>query len=223
MLKYILLMIDNLIKLKDYVPLFQTMLWIGFIVVFFLIYKKTISDVIKTLILRIKKGSSIKAGPIEIGEELKGMQYANQTESSTEVKTGSDGQQREKHRRGIYEKNKGLFLTHLIYPLAKSRQKFDIYIYLIRHVPSSIDKEGALSDIDKADALSDIDKAEFFFGHMWGNKVFSEKTRNGIIGISTSAYAPFLCTCIVRLKDGEEIQLDRYIDFEISKIYEKIK
>ncbi len=201
-------MIDNLTKLKDYVPLFQTMIWIGFIVVFFLIFKKTISDVITTLILRIKKGSSIKAGPIEIGEELKGMQYANQTESSTEVKTGSDGQQREDHRKRIYEKNKGLFLTHLIYPSAKSGQKFDIYIYLIRH---------------KSSDLSDIDKAEFFFGHMWGNKVFSEKNRKGIIGISTSAYAPFLCTCIVRFKNGDEIQLDRYIDFEISKIYEKIE
>ncbi len=201
-------MIDNLTKLKDYVPLFQTIIWIGFIVVFFLIYKKTISEVIKTLILRIKKGSSIKAGPIEIGEELKGMQYANQTESSPEVKTGSDGQQRENHRKKIYEKNKGLFLTHLIYPSIKSGQKFDIYIYLIRH---------------KSDDLSDIDKAEFFFGHMWGNKVFSEKTRKGIIGISTSAYSPFLCTCLVRFKNGDEVQLDRYIDFEISKIYDKLE
>jgi len=200
-------MINELVKIKDYVPLFQTVLWIGFIIGLFLIFRKSINVIISTLVDRIKKGSSVKAGPIEIGEELKNMEYAKQIDSDLPVSTGADGQKREEHRTKIYEKNKGLFLTHLIYPSDKRGQKFDIYIYLIRH---------------KLDNFSDIEKAEFFFGHMWGNKIFSEKSKNGIIGISTSAYAPFLCTCCVRFKNGDEIQLDRYIDFEISKIYEKL-
>jgi hypothetical protein len=95
----------------------------------------------------------------------------------------------------------------LIYPTRKSGQLFEIYIYLIRH---------------KLDNFSDIEEVEFFFGHMWGNRIYTEKPKKGIIGISTSAYAPFLCTCSVKFKNGEEIILDRYIDFEISKIYDKL-
>ena len=201
-------MISNLLKLKDYVPLFQTIVWIGFIITFFLIFKKTIHEIASTLLVRIKKGSSIKAGPIEIGEELKNMEYAKQTDANSIMLSGADGQKREEHRTKIYEKNKGLFLTHLIYPSGKSEQRFEIYIYLIRH---------------KLDNFSDIEKAEFFFGHMWSNNVFTEKSKNGIIGISTSAYAPFLCTCCVKFNNGDEVHLDRYIDFEIRKIYEKIK
>lgn len=200
-------MIEDLVKLKDYVPLFQTIFWIVFIITFFLILKKSIRVIISTLIDRIKKGSSVKAGPIEIGEELKSMEYAKQVSFDFIITTGVNGQKREEHRTKIYEKNKGLFLTHLIYPSDKDERRFDIYIYLIRH---------------KLDNFSDIDKAEFFFGHMWGNQVFSETCKNGIIGISTSAYAPFLCTCCVRFKNGDEIQLDRYIDFEINKIYKKL-
>jgi hypothetical protein len=200
-------MINDLVKLKDYVPLFQTIIWIGFIIIFFLIFKKPIHEIVSTLIDRIKKGSSIKAGPLEIGAELRGMAYAEQTSSDSKVSTGSDGDLRENHRIKIYERNKGLFLTHIIVPSDKVGQLYDIFIYLTRH--KSID-------------FSDIEKAEFFFGHMWGNQVFTERQKNGIIGISTSAYAPFLCTCCVRLKNGDEIQLDRYIDFEMKKIYKEL-
>jgi prokaryotic YEATS domain len=199
-------MIEELALLKDYVPLFQTLIWLAFISIFFVIFKQRLRAIISILVHRIKQGSSIKAGPIEIGEELKNMDYANQS-SSLDVLTGCDDQKREEHRDNIYKKNNGIFLTHLIYPSKKNNQKFDIYIYLIRH---------------KSGDLRDIDKAEFFFGHMWGNQIYTEKVKHGIIGISTSAYAPFLCTCLVRFKNGVEIQLDRYIDFEISKIYEKI-
>lgn len=58
-------MIDDLVKIKDYVPLFQSILWIGFIIVIFLIFKKKLYEIIIILTDRIKKGSSIKAGPIE--------------------------------------------------------------------------------------------------------------------------------------------------------------
>lgn len=136
------------------------------------------------------------------------MEYAKQENTNSIVLSGTNGERREGHRKSIYENNKGIFLTHLIYPSKKAGQCFDIYIYLIRH---------------KLDNFSDVEKAEFFFGHMWGNKVFTKKPKNGIIGISTSAYAPFLCTCCVKFKNGEEIQIERYIDFEFSKVYEKLQ
>ena len=71
---------------------------------------------------------------------------------------------------------------HVLVPSKKPGQKYDVYIYLIKH---------------KTTDMSDIDYAEFFFGHMWGNKVFKESGGNGRIGVSTSAYGPFLCICRV--------------------------
>jgi len=195
-------MIEELIKLKDYVPLFQTFIWIIFIIIILLIFRKSVWTIINLLIDRVKKGSSIKVGPVEIGEELKNLTYAKQ--GSGEIKAEAKGKEREKHRTNIYSENKGLFLTHIISPSKKIGQKYDIFIYLIRH---------------KSTDFNDIDYAEFFFGHMWGNEVFKESLKNGIIGISTSAYAPFLCTCCVKFKDGSEIELNRYIDFEMEKCF----
>ncbi len=106
-------------------------------------------------------------------------------------------------RNGVYKRNAGLFLTHILVPSEKPDQKYDIYIYLIRH---------------KTVDFSDVQKAEFFFGHMWGNEVFCKKPKDGRLGISTSAYGPFLCTCRVHLKGGEIIHLHRYIDFEMERI-----
>ena len=132
---------------------------------------------------RIRKLRSVKAGPIELGEDLGGLEYAKPgdiTESSNEDYSDWD-----QERTSLYQENKGIFLTHIITPSKDPDQKYDIYIYLIRH---------------KTTNFADIDKADFFFGHMWGNRLFKEKEKNGMIGVSTSAYGPFLCTCRVFFK-----------------------
>ena len=83
--------ISNLLKLKDYVPLFQTIIWIIFIFIICLIFKKSIYGIITILQDRIKKGSSVKVGSIEIGEELKNITYEEQVEHSSKVLIGADG------------------------------------------------------------------------------------------------------------------------------------
>ena len=55
-------------------------------------------------------------------------------------------------RNGIYENNRGVFLTHVIEPSRREGQIYDIFIYLMRH--QSFD----LTDIEWI--------AEFFFGQM---------------------------------------------------------
>jgi len=187
--------LDVFVKLKDYVPFFQTILWLIFIIVIFCILKTQILEIIELSIKRIKNGSAFKAGPFEVGENLEKLDYVPQNQS---ICAAAD-EDREKHRISIYEENKGLFLTHIIQPSKDDGQVFDIFIYLIRH---------------KSDDFSDIKKGEFFFGHMWGNQIFEEKFKHGILGIKTSAYAPFLCTCFVTMKDGTVLKLNRYIDFE---------
>jgi hypothetical protein len=107
-------------------------------------------------------------------------------------------------RNKIYADNRDVFLTHVIKPSKKEGQLFDVSIYLIRH---------------KRDDFSDVQYAEFFLGSFWNNKVFDavEETK-GFIGISTSAYGTFLCVCRVTFKDGKQVEINRYIDFESERM-----
>jgi len=192
-------MIDEIVKFKDFVPFFQTISWILFISIILFHFRDLINILFDNIIVRIKKGSSFKAGPIEVGEDLASLQSAD--EMQNKIKVGTIGSEREKHRIKIYETNKGLFLTHIFIPSKTKGQKYDIYIYLIRH---------------EMNDFSDIEYVEFFFGHMWENKIFRIKNDNKKIGIVTSAYKPFLCTCFIKFKDNTEIELYRYIDFEMK-------
>ena len=187
-------------NLRPYVPLFQTLIWPTLIACALWCFRKPVTAVFETIRKRIEKGSSLKAGPVEIGEDLQKLDYAGpaakQTTESTEPADWVS------ERTAVYRDNSGLFLTHILIPSKNSDQDYDIYIYLIRH---------------KTQDMSDIAQAEFFLGHMWNNKVFKEKPDGSLLGISTTAYAPFLCTCRVQMRDGKLIKLHRYIDFEMGK------
>lgn len=103
-----------------------------------------------------------------------------------------------KHRYGRYKSNRDLFLVHSLAPSTKKGQLFDIFIYLQRH---------------KSHDLSDVLDAEFFLGPYWRNQVFAVQNEGGPIGITTSAYGEFLCVCRVKLTDGTDVFLERYINF----------
>lgn len=98
--------------------------------------------------------------------------------------------------------HRGIFLTHVLQPSSKPGQSFDIFVYLIRH---------------ESEDFSDVRFAEFFLGPYWENKVFPAVQQNGFVGISTSAYGPFLCLCRVTFNDGSQLYLERYIDFEAQR------
>lgn len=103
-----------------------------------------------------------------------------------------------KHRYGRYKSNRDLFLVHSLAPSTKKGQLFDIFIYLQRH---------------KSHNFSDVSVAEFFLGPYWRDQVFTVQNEGGPIGITTSAYGEFLCVCRVKLTDGSDIFLERYINF----------
>lgn len=105
-------------------------------------------------------------------------------------------------RQVVYDKSRGVFLTHVIRPSTKPGQTFDVFIYLIRH---------------RSEDLSDVHHAEFFLGRYWGNRVFEVSPRSGFVGVATSAYGTFLCVCRVTFTDGTQVDLDRYIDFEMQR------
>jgi len=185
----------------DWVPFFQTMAWIALIIYSANKFSSQLQDLLNAIKMRISSGSSFKAGPIELGQDLKALDRVMPSMASE--KTHKDDWSKE--RDGIYNDNNGFFLAHVISPSEKGGQTYDVFIYLIKH---------------KSKEFSDIEFAEFFLGAYWGNEVYREKERNGLIGISTSAYGPFLCTCRIMMKNGKEIRLNRYIDFEMGKVFE---
>jgi hypothetical protein len=115
-----------------------------------------------------------------------------------------------RERERLYEANRDLFLVHQIRPSKQPGQKYDVFVFLAgaRGIkPSTV-----------------VEQADFFLGPYWGNRIFpvhvqqSEET----IGITTSAYGPALCICRVKLRDGAEIILHRFLDFEMSWLFEVV-
>ncbi len=109
-------------------------------------------------------------------------------------------------RDAIYRKNRGLFLVHALEPTTDRTQEYDLFIYIVPHKDAN---------------LADVKKAEFFFGKYWGNRIFEGSWVGKVIGVRTSAYGPFLCSCHVTFKDGQAVTLTRYIDFEMGKLVRK--
>lgn len=178
-------------------PLLQTGLWVALIVI--AAWKYDLGKVIDALARRIERGSSFKAGPFEVGEDLKSLEHV--APSETRATTTNDWATQ---RNAIYQRSHGIFLAHVIEPSSAPGQLYDVFIFLVGH---------------KSRTLDDVNSAEFFLGAYWGNKVFTEKLKNGAVGISTTAFGPFLCTCRVTLKDGTEFRLERYIDFEMGRVF----
>ena len=54
--------------MKDFVPLVQTLLWIGFALILILIFRPEISLLRKVLASRLEGGSEVELGPIKIGK-----------------------------------------------------------------------------------------------------------------------------------------------------------
>jgi hypothetical protein len=86
-------------------------------------------------------------------------------------------------REAEYERSRRLALVHIYKPSARRGQKYDISIYLMRHLSG---QQG-----NQTTVFTEIEKAEFFFGHSWGNRIFPSINNGGVIGVSTSACGTF--------------------------------
>lgn len=188
--------------MNAWVPLFESVVWIGLIL--YLIYRFTpqLQSLFDAIQVRVTDGSSFKAGPVELGsadfESLEKVAPTDPVDADQEDDWTME-------RNGIYRDNYGFFLAHIVEPPAASGENYDIFIYLVRH---------------KSEVFDDVEYAEFFLGSHWGNKVYKEESINALMGITTSAPGPFLCTCRIMMKDGTEVRTNRYIDFEMVRVLE---
>ena len=201
----------------DYVPLFQTIVWIGFILAAFRIFRDEFQSLFEAITQRVKSGSSLKAGIFELGADLRALTYVTpqQPTPSPPAEAPAVGlagvEARVQQREETYEKSRDVFVAHVLTPSTQPGQRYDIYIYLVRHQPGA----------DRPADFSDVAKAEFFFGSYWGNHIFEGQRQGARIGVSTSAWGPFLCTCLVTFKDGYQVMLERYIDFEMAQVMQR--
>lgn len=196
--------------LKDYVPLFQTLIWTSLIVIGIALFRKELKTILEMIYERVRHGSSMKAGFFEIGEDLRELKYVKpdgeKTATTSETSNVETTDELNKYRYDIYTRNRDMFLAHVVSPSKKRGQKYDYFIYLIRHY---------------SEDLSNIQRAEFFFGPHWRNEIYTVENDGGLIGVATSAKGSFLCICRVVFTDGYEVLLDRYIDFEMTKVLDE--
>jgi len=188
--------------MEGWVPLLQTLSWIGLIVFSAHRFSGHLERLFEAIRIRVQSGSPLKVGPIELGQDLKALERIGPNSTKGEMSKEGWGAERD----GIYQNNNGLFLVHVIEPSKTDGQLYDIFIYLVRH---------------KSNEIADIEYAEFYLGPYWNNKVFRETEKNGLIGISTSAFGSFLCTCRIIMKNKKEIRLHRYIDFEMGRVFKQ--
>ncbi|MBD2757179.1 DUF4062 domain-containing protein [Spirosoma validum] len=116
-----------------------------------------------------------------------------------QTSVGQDPQKWNQLLDSTMEEKRKIFLTHSLQPSSVLGQRFDVFIYLIKH---------------QSEDLSEVLFAEFFMGPYWQNHIFKSTAHNGFIGIKTAAYGTFLCICRVTFRDGSIIYLNRYIDFQ---------
>lgn len=201
--------IDYLVSLS---PVLQTGLWSGVALTAIYFFKSPLADLIQRLATRVKDGDDIKTPWIsfERQKQLNTLKEAEPQSSESpsltdETKTiPRNIQAYEAFRDEIYEKNRRIFIVHVISPSKRVGQLYDVYIFLTGHK----------SEI----ALKNVKFAEFYLGKYWKKRIFKETMKNGLIGMKTSAYGPFLCVCKVTMNDGTKIMLDRYIDFEAGQL-----
>lgn len=123
------------------------------------------------------------------------------------LRLNSDAASRAAERDGIYDDHRQVFLAHALSPSTAKNQRFDVFIYLVRH---------------KRSDFHDVVSAEFFFGKHWGNRIFPGARSGNLIGVRAAAHGTFLCTCRVTFDDGHTTSLHRYIDFGMGEALEQM-
>ncbi len=160
-----------------------------------------IKTAINSLLNRLKHGANVKIGSFELqGLKVTGGNEIN--EDYFEV-TNDVGELRYKERDAIYKTQRGVMVVHKIFKSQKHGQIYDVLIYLIPHIGSN---------------LIQVTSVDYYFGKMWGGKVFNTRERSNGFAIATSAYGPFLCSAKINFNDGSNKTIFRYVDFEMGDV-----
>lgn len=141
---------------------------------------------------------------------LKDVIYVAQVpRSASDAETPVSGPSWTRHHEDEYARTHGLELVHIYQPSEIPGQRYDISVYITRHIKGRT--------ANQTSGFADIAYAEFFFGPSWGNNTFTAQNEDGTVGVNTSAWGSFLAICRVTFRtDSEPVLLQRYIDYEMA-------
>lgn len=105
-------------------------------------------------------------------------------------------------------------LVHAFVPAKSQGQKYDVFVFLSRHIQG----QGKKNEAGNLDSI--VQQADFIFGKSWGNTVFRPKIDGSPIGVRVLAWGSFWATCKVSFISGtpQSIYIHRYIDFESADL-----
>lgn len=164
--------------------------------------RKYLTKILDGVVVRLKNGSSIKIGSIELdGIKVSGNGVASIDKTHFFVTT--DKGKRDGERNKIYNNLRQCMVVHRIFKSSKEGQLFDVLIYLVPHKNSN---------------LIQVKSVEYYFGSWWNNNIYCSTSRHNGYAIATSAYGPFMCYVTINFNDGESVSTHRYIDFEMGDV-----
>ena len=182
-----------------------SILWVLFAVVVVVLFREQISEILQNLSWRLRTGAALKLFSLELGQSYVSPSIDAATEESA-LQTYVDNGERWRQREQYYLPNRNVQLVHRVAPSRHSGYLYDIQLYVIPH---------------KNATLNNVQKVAYYFGRHWGNRVFVSDDRGRGFSVTTSAFGVFMCTAKLTFTDGEEVFLNRYVDFEMGAIGSK--
>jgi hypothetical protein len=183
-----------------------SILWAVLILIALIVFRKEVQALLQNLSWRLRTGAALKLFSIELGQSYVSPAIdAGQDETALDHRTDTR-EERWRQREQYYEPNRNIHLVHRLAPSNEPGMLYDIQLYLIPHREAT---------------LVNVSKVEYYFGRHWGSQIFTAIDRARGFPITTSAYGPFVCTAKLYFTDGEEVMLNRYVDFEMGPIGSK--
>jgi hypothetical protein len=181
-------------------PALPSLLWFLLAVIVLAYLRRELVAVLREVSWRLKIGAAVKVATFELGATY--VDPGNLQDSAGAVQSRVDpADERYAQRRMYYEPNRHILLVHRIAPSKEPHQLYDILLYVVPH--KGTDLLGLLS-------------VEYYFGHHWGNRIFTSTDRARAFAVSTSAFGAFMATAKLNFTDGVSVFVNRYVDFEMG-------
>jgi len=181
---------------------------------------------------RLRSGGEFEFGPLKLKglPPLKGVSITSARRAAEDLLYRRDDDpppeetsasiQTAEERRQIYESQAYFNLVHKIRPSKLEGQRFEVSVYIRPHIAYGNDEPKWRS------RLNDVDSVSYYFGEMFGEgeygSIYTVDNSERDFAIRVDAYGPMLCIAFVRLRNGTEVQLTRYLDFECADLYDAL-
>jgi hypothetical protein len=169
-----------------------------------LYFSEELKRLLWSVVLRLKSGSAVKFGPIELAA-LTSIPAAipegvGVPSSWRGLKKDNGDLMKLWESYPAYSNN--VMLVHKVFPSSEPDQEYDVLLYLVER------REGALLGVSWV---------EYYFGPYWSNYIYPSHDRFRGFPIKVSAYDRFICIARLHFTHTEQTAIVfRYVDFEMG-------